>query len=276
MESLLGKQQVLHRMAFCIIVFGGLLLEVLGIWMRSKTSALYLWWGKKFAGKTWRKIVVLNLNVSVYPFLFIFHLIRWYLEVKGGEEKRYRCFLLISIAMFPFFFPCLTRFLIIFPLLFVVENRKSRKEKIRKTKQNWLTLARTRGGELDLSTVPEISFLSVFNWLDFKLIISLSAQWPSCILMLAISFFSFRNLKEIWHSVLLSEQWYAFLCAYPLHNGLNILLGLPHSVPSLSLPIMLCMTSKPSIAAIFFCINYKLLFDGFGTIFGTILVPKCS
>lgn len=42
MKSLLVKQQVLQRMAFCIVVFGELLMELWGIWMRSETSALYL------------------------------------------------------------------------------------------------------------------------------------------------------------------------------------------------------------------------------------------
>lgn len=49
------------------------------------------------------------------------------------------------------------------PLLFVVGNRKTRDENVRETEHNCLTLPRARGGDLDLSTVLEISFLSVFS-----------------------------------------------------------------------------------------------------------------
>lgn len=74
--------------------------------------------------------------MSVYPFLFIFHLIRWYLEVKGGEEKKYCCFLLISIAMFPFFFSLSNQVFNHLPLIVCCGKQeiKGRKNKENKTK----------------------------------------------------------------------------------------------------------------------------------------------
>lgn len=149
-------------MAFCMMIISGWVLFWCWVsgWNLRQRLFSYDHQGKEEVCLSFWEGLTLDScsQQSIWLFLFMCILTRENLAVEKKKNHFLICwFLLTSTTTFQFLLSVLA-FNRIY-LSFIVRNRKTREENIRRTKQNWFALPRARSGDLDLSTVPEMSFL---------------------------------------------------------------------------------------------------------------------